>query len=368
MCARLSRAKHHILTCEIERINLKMNGKMHLIRKIIDGKMSIKEIDSSCSNYIPGELLYYVDPKSYMTSTSHISNSLFVNKRFNCCRSLFESLSTANYSLVKGAVLSERLYDNPSIRKSEDMDILIEPNAIDEVKSILHKFGFQQGKIINGEVVPYTRESLIFQKAFTHQIASFVKLTHDTFPVSINIDINTSVMWGETKKPIDISIFLNNTEYINLYGIQVKRLTKEYEFIALCLHHYKDLNSLFMLWNSGIKLSLFLDIFFYINNVDLDMNKIKEICEALGVSEYIYFCLFHTWNVLGGKSLEQYVKFFEIESYKYILNRIGLSDDEYKYLPKGISQYLFDESFKNDLYPLLTTQDLHNIKMNKLHM
>lgn len=295
-------------------------------------------------------------------------NQAILKQRYLSCADVFKSLSGTPYAVIKGAILSASIYPNPAYRISGDIDLLIAPGSIDMVKDILLDNGFIQGYIEGGRIVQYTRSELIYQKVYTHQIAAFVKETGNPICPFINIDINRDIMWGEGGIHTDMEEFLNYTVPYEIYGTEVRKLESVYEFVSLCMHHYKDLNSLYLLAESGIKLSVFCDIYYYITKVSPDIAELKKLCDSLGVTDYVTFCLYHTNRIMGNDKLDEYLKIFKAEEASYLLNRIGLAKDEYKYLDFGVSDYIFDWDFTEKFSELLTEKDRRKIETNRKYM
>ena len=289
---------------------------------------------------------------------------LYTQRMYYHCNTLFDDLDHINYAIIKGAVLSQRIYSNPAIRKSSDIDILISRNQLDYVKSVLEKHGFQQSKVRNGKLVPYTRRELVYHSVFTHQTASFRKLTSDPLCPIINVDINTDIFWGESSHKADMIDFLRHTEKTEIFGIKAKRLTTIYDFISLCLHHYKDLNSLYLLWQRGISLSKFCDIYYYLSNIQIEPQQLRYICNQLNVAEYVYYCIYQT-TVIFDSNFTVYLNALYSRQAESLLKRIGLSKNHYKYMHKCIASYIFDDNFHSDLEQMLTKDDLLQIKANE---
>ena len=345
------------------------NQQLEKIHGIINNHIPLdEEIASLLTNHSCLDILFHIANNTQYIRMPIVANSLIIKIRYHTCQNLFQGLQELQYAVIKGAVLSARMHGNSVVRLSNDIDILISPNDIDMVKNLLLKNGFIQGRAVNGEIIPYTRQELIYQTAFTHQVAAFCKKTNNKLCPIVNIDINTDIFWGESSEKTDMSRFLQNCETFNIYNTDVKRLSPIYEFISLCMHHYKDLNSIYLLWERGIHLTLFSDIYYYIKNVHLNFNELKTACQSFNTTDYVNFCLYHTNTVFEDEKLKTCLSLFESTANTDILNRIGLSEREYKYLPKGISEYLFDESFKPMLETLLTEEDLYKIETNKQFM
>ena len=295
-------------------------------------------------------------------------NRLVINRRYNACAGVFEQLSDIPYAVIKGAVLSKQIYGNTDYRFSGDIDILVPPKNAESAKAILTDNSFVQGRVVGDKIVPYTRRELIYQKTFSHQLAAFVKATDDKLCPFVNIDVNTDIMWGESEAKTDMDRFLSNTIPYEIDGIAVKKLLPEEEFISLCLHHYKDMNSIYLLSQGSLKLSLFCDIYFYVKNVTLDYSRLPHLAEKFKVSDYLYYCLYHTNKIFNDSMMCQLCSPFESDHAIELINRYGLSYDEYHYRQHNIAELLFDSKFPENFVHTLTESEKAKIKTNKAMM
>ena len=194
-------------------------------------------------------------------------NKICVNKRYQACKAIFEAFEQNRipYAIIKGAVLSKMAYGDLFCRQSGDIDILLCRENIDSVKQIMLNDGFIQGRITDSGIVPFSRKELLFQISTSHQTAPFVKQTTNPVYPYVNVDINLDIFWGESKQKADMNAVLTYTETAEINNIKIRKLIPEMEFISLCLHHYKDANSIYLLWQRGLNLSLFCDIFFILS-------------------------------------------------------------------------------------------------------
>lgn len=302
------------------------------------------------------------------TAVFAVVNNAIVKVIYKECEPVFAELKDIPYAVIKGAVLSEQIYGSPALRKSGDIDLLIVPENLEKVKDVLKKHGFIQGRVIEDRIIPYTRVEQIYQKTYTHQAAAFVKATDNRMCPFVNVDVNLDIFWGESKVRADMREFLSHTEKTQVCGVEVNKLTPVYECISLCMHHYKDLNSLYLLADGVISLSLFCDIDGYFTRVQPKAKEFSEICGRLGVVEYIAFCLWHTNNVFPSETLKKYLDMFVNEKINDVIKRIGLCDEEYKILDGGISGWIFNEAFKEKFNSLLTEKDRAKIELNRKYM
>lgn len=297
-----------------------------------------------------------------------LANRLAVKHRYTACADIFAALENIPYAVIKGAALSQRIYGNTAYRISGDIDILVSPKDAEYVKSALTEKGFVQGRVADGEVVPYTRRELVFQKTFSHQLAAFVRQTGDKICPFANIDINTDIMWGESHNKTDMESFLSRAAGGEIEGVAIKRLPPEEEFISLCLHHYKDCNSIYLLTSRGLKLSHFCDIYYYLKNVPLDIPALKRKCDSLGVSDYVYYCVYHAHTLFGDDAVKPFIDTFRSESGEKLPNRFGLTPDEYHDWPKPFTECLFEGAPTEMLEPLLSPKEKEKIRLNETMM
>lgn len=291
-------------------------------------------------------------------------NQIIQNYRFSLCEEIFKELYDIPYAVIKGAVLSERIYGEPYYRSSGDIDLLISPEFINSVSHILERNGFVQGKVTEDHIEEYTREEKLFYRLYTHQVASFEKKTDSPLCPFLNIDVNFDLLWGEANQRININEYLLHTEKRTVCGVEVYCLSSTHEFIALCLHHYKDMNSCYLLAEKGIVLSEYLDIFFYLIHVKPNINELNEISDIYNVKEYIYYCIYFTNEIFRNPLLEQYLEKLETQQGKRLLEYYGLCDAERKKWDIPFLERVFDNGFKRHFLESLELAEQQKIGIN----
>ena len=272
------------------------------------------------------------------------------------------------YAVIKGYTLSYLSYNNPYLRLSCDVDFLIDKNNIVDFKKILIREGYIQGRVENNEIIPYTREEIIFQSYFSHQIPQFVKKTDSLLCPFSCIDINTSIMFGESTIEVDTSKLLDDVFEISISNCIYKTLSIEKGFISLCLHHFKDINSLFLLTQGSFNISLFCDIYFYLKNHVLSINKLFELCNELNVGRYIYSMLYYTNLLFNDELLD--IMLQNLESFKdnTIFDTFGLNESELKKWDMNFYERLFHQNLSEYVYSQLSKEEKQKIKLNYLNM
>ena len=297
-----------------------------------------------------------------------VTSAIAVKERYNHAKPLFEALQYLPYAVIKGAVLSNQIYGSPSIRISGDLDILLHRHDLDYAKQVLLDSGFVQGRVVNNEIIPFTRKELIFQASQSHQTAPFVKATGNKLCPYINYDLNTSVFWGEYEHECDMNLVLSETQNASIYGIPIKKLSPEMEFISLCLHHYKDMNSIYLLAIGSLKLSLFCDIYYYLKNVSLNTDKLFYLSNKLNAVPYIYYCLWYTNQLFDAAFLASTISKFESPEGISLLSSFGLTNNERHEWNIDFLYRLFSPSFRVDFYSTLSEKERKKIEMNHMLM
>lgn len=343
------------------------------VRALADGRQPAMDISQLLYEHNCFYLLSAVSASNRYTEklkTEAVLNQICIQERYRACRELFDTLQREKipYAVIKGAVLSAAAYGNPYARHSGDIDLLIRRNDIDEVKQILLNQGFVQGRVTASGIQPFSRRELLFQTALSHQAAPFVKDTGHPLCHYVNADVNMDILWGESGRQSDMDFVLSHTETTDICGVSVQKLSCEMEFIALCLHHYKDMNSLYLLAQGSLKLSLFCDIYFYIKRCRPDISRLKALCGQLDVLDYVYYCVYYTEQVFNDPALSSYQIALQTETSQSILPSFGLAEDERHEWDISFSHRIFDCDISDYFQKKLSPKAWEKIHLNVEYM
>ena len=201
----------------------------------------------------------------------------------------------------------------------------------------------------------------------SHQISPWIK---DISPWgNIVVDLNFDIFWGEYEgKRINIDEFLSDTIEMDIYGVKVQTLPPVKAMIQLILHHYKDMNSIFLLaTRKSIKYNMFKDVYYLLkNNLDtITIEKLYTMSEAYEIIPYVYYVLYYTGQVFEDTILKKYIDAFRTPEGEALLNGYGLCTKERKEWKCDFQARLEAD----DLYQLikddLTEKDHEKIAINK---
>ena len=339
------------------------------VRNLSKGEEAGLDISDILYRHRCSYLLSLTKDKKYLKilASEKFLSKMAVIERYKALAYFFEN-TDINYAVIKGAVLSLCAYNDPYLRFSGDIDILIDKNDSDKIKKELKALGFVQGRVTDRGIIPFSREEILFQTSMTHQTAPYVKETGNKLCPYVNIDINTDIMWGESKKKADMTDFLQHTTTVEINSFKVKKLLPEAEFISLCLHHYKDFNSLYLLSKKGLCLGQYCDIYFYLKNMKPSASILQALAEQLNVGEYIYYCLYYTDLIFDDEDIKSYMLAFEKYKNDTLLSSFGLGEDERRGWECGFFERIFSPNINEILKDKLTQQDLIKIRINQNFM
>ena len=277
---------------------------------------------------------------------------------FKLFESALEDMKNIKYAIIKGDALSILAYNRPGARYFNDIDILIDKDNLEYLKKILKKHGFEK---IND-----SRYNDVFFSSYSHQLIPYVK---DIDGFKVYIDVNFDIFWGEYEgNRININEFLSDTQTINIYDNEIKTLSTIKSIIQLILHHYKDMNSIYLLsMHKSINILMFKDLYYLIKNhkSEITPRYLYDMCQYYDILPYAYCVLYYTYEVFNEDSfIKEYVDvLFNNEGHR-LLNYYGLCNAERK---------VWKVDFKtrvqsNDIFSLikndLTDKDLLKIELN----
>lgn len=264
-----------------------------------------------------------------------------------------------NYAILKGCPYSYYMYNDVSKRYSSDIDILLSNQNTDIITKRLHKLGFYRP-------LSCLREARIFSKMFSHQTTAFKK---SIYGIDIYVDVNFDIFWGEYEgQRIDIDAFLCDSIEMDIYGVKVKTLPPLKAMIQLILHHYKDMNSIYLLaTRKSIKYEMFKDVYYLLkNNLDtIPLDKLYMMSTEYDIIPYVFYVLYYTGQIFDDDVLQQYIEAFRTPEGEALLNCYGLCAKErrewkYDFKTRLEADNLY-ELIKNDL----TEKDMEKIAINK---
>ena len=290
-------------------------------------------------------------------------NRVFLNmERYIQLKKILSDV-TVPYAVIKGEPLSLLCYNKKSVRNTQDIDILVDRQHISYFERLLQENDFI--RFINQNEFIY-RESRILCISQSHQIPPYVKETSNQ---QIDIDLNFDIFWGEyTGKRIDIAEFLADTIVQDIYGCKVKTLPPLKAMVQLILHHYKDMNSIFLLaTRKSIKYDMFKDVYYLWKNnqKDISLEKLYSISSEYEIIPYVFYVLYFTNWIFKDTELQKYVEAFRTSEGAALLDYYGLTEKERKEWKCDFKTRLEADNLYDLIKDDLTEKDQEKVSINK---
>lgn len=284
---------------------------------------------------------------------------------FLCSKSFFNDLNKLDipYAVIKGEPLSMQAYNSFGERIYGDIDLLVDRKNIKLVEECLAKNNFFQTDNYGN---PLTRENRILCMSYSHQTSAY-KLKIDK--CIIEVDLNFDIFWGEySGKKIKMQDFLSDIIPINIFGCDLWTLTPLKGMIQLILHHYKDMNSIFILsTGKGYKFSMFKDIYYLLanNRKEITIESLHRISVEYEIIPYVFYMLYYTGQIFEDADIRKFIEVFRTPAGEELLNYYGLHDGERKKWRVDFQTRLKSENLYRLIEADLTEKDIEKIKINE---
>lgn len=275
---------------------------------------------------------------------------------FPCIKQLNEE--SIPYAVIKGVMLSKLAYSSFDQRNPCDIDLLIPREYLPQVERILNQNGFVRKD--------ESRIQHLITSCFSHQTLPLVKIVH-SYPIIF--DCNYDIFWGEyTGKRVSIKDFLAKAIRIPVGTTFINTLAPKEALIQLALHHYKDMNSIYLLATKKcFSINKFADVFhLLLNNIDeISVTELYNTSAEYGIIPYIYYVLFYTEKIFKNALLSKYVKAFRTDEGDYLLNCYGLCETERKEWKCDFKTRLHKSNLLMEMLPDLSKRDIQKIEINR---
>jgi uncharacterized protein YwgA len=270
-----------------------------------------------------------------------------------------ESVGCA-YAVVKGVPLSLMCYNQPQIRGFGDIDILVSESSF----ALCKKWCDDNGFVENSSGCS-AMSKMVFN-GLSHQKQTYLK-KHLGF--TCELDFNTDVFWGEYEgKRADIDEFLSDAFETVIYGVKVRVLPPLKAAVQLILHHYKDMNSIFLIaTRKSIKPEMFRDVYYLLknNSGEISAERLYGLSLEYEIVPYVYYVLYYTEKLFSDEFMKRYVEKFRTAEGERLLDCYGLCEKERKVWKCDFRTRLDAESLFPLIEPDLTERDKKKIEINK---
>lgn len=226
---------------------------------------------------------------------------------------------TFPYAHVKGSALSVMAYGSPDVRDYVDFDLMVPKRHVKDVEEIAEMNGFHPAIL--------SRDSKLFYVLFTHQDVPYLDSTEN-----FCLDINFDVLWGEYEgAQIEMDDFLSETVEISIYGLRIKTLSPMKTLIQLCLHTFRDMNSIVLLaGRKRVNSNAFRDIYHLIclQRDRINESELISFCVKHHVTAYVFYALYFTALIYPDPFLTELCNAMKTREGERLLAMFGLTESE----------------------------------------
>lgn len=216
--------------------------------------------------------------KYYLSALAH--DSILDQELANITNLLSEA--KIKHVLLKG-ILLKKMYPNPCFRTMGDIDILIEPDRMDEAVALVKSIGFTyQG-----------------ENEYHFEYGKGI----------VNIELHSKLLDSDLKWVNFFETPFSNLQIINGYTY---RLEKNYEFIFLLVHLAKHFTQ------AGAGLRPFIDFYLLLKNHDYDEVYITTNLKELGLFDF-YQVILSCVNYIFDYEKYEYVKLIDEDIKKVLI-------------------------------------------------
>ena len=209
------------------------------------------------------------------------------------------------------------------------------------------------------------RQKELFFNLFSHQTVPY-EMTYKG--IHILMDLNYDIFWGENKVYNSyqyVNDFLSDVIDMEIYGVNVKVLAPKKAFMQLCLHCYKDINSIYLIYSRRhINVNALYEIYYILTNPNngLSVESVAKLGDKYMISKYIYVVLSYIYELTKDSMIQPYINSLRNEEGQELLNAYGLN--KHKKWKIGIGERITCSDLYDTILPDLSEEELSNIIIN----
>lgn len=194
-----------------------------------------------------------------------------------------------HYAGLKGIVFFSSLYEF-GIRRSNDIDLLVLEDDLDELDRVMKKLGFVQSDPHNEEIKEVSKRDKVIQRLNYHDLIPYLKKTEHGV---CNLDIN--FLFDSNKNIIEKKVFEMGTQLYSKNGYTVRGLTPYTNLAHLCAHFHREATNI--IWTrveADMVLYKLVDIINYVREYSdkLKKDEYLSVVRKLNLEEQVYYVFY----------------------------------------------------------------------------
>lgn len=282
------------------------------------------------------DLVRYLDPQiSRLMATvynAHAERNRLYLEEFGRVLEAADALKVRIVPL-KGALLLGTIYTDLGMRTINDIDILVERDAIETLMDAFDRLGYSQKTYdsIKGDLRPVSRRKKLFWTLYVSNLMPFRKKAESALVGSYSFDVHVTITWkGKEQYEIDMAELFEKTHEVGFLGTRYFPLSCEDNIIHLCGHLYRHAVLLDTIRDvDDLALIKFCDLreFILASTKHLSWNRLTERVESYRIQKPVYYT-FHYLDMLYRDTVPRdFLENIRPEDTSY-LDQYGMLDSE----------------------------------------
>ena len=261
-------------------------------------------------------------------------------------------------AMLKGAWLC--MHYPEGYRTSNDIDLLVRPEDVTTVGSVLENTGFRLGNIRNGVFIPATRREIITSRMMRGETVPYIKEVNLPGMKYLEVDINFSLDYKNSKTDI-LEEMLKEVTIVEEKEIRIPTLRKEDFFLHLCAHLYKEATTLWWVkMHRDMTFYKYCDIYMLLEELsEKELARLFARAKELGMEKICGYAIVETtelFDIYVGGALQEAKKVLEKDP-DFVLRVVSPEDKKcFNYQTKDSTKRFFMRE---------RTDDLEEVKYNE---
>lgn len=219
---------------------------------------------------------------------------------------------------LKGSVLNTIIY-NPGDRISNDTDIMVHVEDLENTVKLLKEEGYIQGDVVDEKLIPATKKEILFARLNTYEIVPLNKPIDERYLPFHEVDVNFRL--GNDATQEESTKLLDNTVVLEENGYRIRTLPMEEFLMFLCVHHYREAVMVFKIaQGNDLTLYKFMDIHHLLSSrgEDIDWEKLREKVAKMNRQKDVYYTLFYAEQLYPGTISEEHLNLFKPDDVSFL--------------------------------------------------
>lgn len=206
------------------------------------------------------------------------------------------------YAVRKGAALGEHVYTDRALRRTSDLDVLINRSDAHQVAAVLNELGYEQGRIApdGRSVQTLSRQAQGFWRLHVNNALPFHRIPGRSDIPYFGVDMCFDLFQRRSGSSAPVGELLDRATEVDLCGVPSFMLSLPDQLIDTCAHLFKEATNLYYIEHErDLQLSKFLDVALLAGRVtqagawEQTVTRVREY----NAVQQIYFALHYTAQV-----------------------------------------------------------------------